>query len=170
VQEPKPLVSERNILFNMKRLFDEWRLVRRLNKEIKQAKELFSTPPVTAQAGFFVVQNQTVAVRGLFVERILDSYRSPKVPNKNLNRKTIKINSLLDACVADEYMKRVFREGDRSTFLVTITSKGEEFCEPTRFIQTMASQFDRVWLLVFSVLTYLAGEYKTAIFRLLTGH
>jgi hypothetical protein len=163
---------------NIKRLFDKWRLVRRLNKEIKHAKELFSTPPITVQPGFFVVQNRTVAVRGLFVERIiLDRYGSPKVPTKDLNRKAIEINSLLDACVADEYMNRVFREGDRSTFLVTITSKGEDFCEPTGLVQAMLSQFDRIWLIVSSVLgpvaAYLAGEYKSriaeAVSKLLIG-
>lgn len=70
-------------------------------------------------------------------------------------------------------MRRVVQAGD-TTFLVMVTPKGEDFCEPTSFLQTALSQFDRVWLLVVSILSYFAGKYggkiAEALSKLLGWH
>jgi hypothetical protein len=144
---------KKNILHGMLRLFQKWLLMRRLHKECMRY------PPRQGN-GWALIWNQTRVVKGAFIKDTAPHFPwntfwggGGKTPNE--------INSLLDSCMADGFISAVTREEDGKMFMRT-SSKGDDFCGYSDFIEGLWAKYPRTWILlagvVTSVFTFIVGS------------
>jgi hypothetical protein len=123
-----------------------WLLIRRLRKALRDVKQ---------GNGFIIWQMQMRVVKGAFAEQTAAHSPWAKIWGRRYqHRKFMEINSLLDDLIADGYIDSAKRESD-SKILIRNSSKGEDFCAPTEFLQTLLSKYDKI--LAPSVLVTIIG-------------
>lgn len=99
-------------------------------------------------------------VKGAFAQQTAARYLWVKVRGeKYKNKKSNKINSLLDSCIADKLIDPVTVKRDGEDKIVIKNSfAGEEFCGLAAFLQELFTRYDKVWkILVFPAITFVAG-------------
>jgi len=125
----------------MLRLYRQWRLIRRLHAALDRPEP---------GDGFVVVGKKMRVVKGRFAQDTANQF-----PGEKFWGESNEINSLLDACIADEYLDSSKRENDGKILISLSPSKGEDFCSFWNFLQTLLSKYDKI--LVPSVVVAIIG-------------
>jgi hypothetical protein len=95
-----------------------------------------------------------MVIKGAFAQQT--AARSPWIKIWGI-RFEYDIHNLLDELIADGYIDSIKRENDGKP-LLRHSSKGDQFCAPTEFLQEFLTRYDKAWkMVVYPIIAAMVG-------------